>query len=213
MVKLGWETYSFGADVFGATAFLLTLVGSARCDFIKFTSVDGTFTDHFGVWRYGQWAYLTTGEQAWLYEGCFPYADSVVIDSKWKAARAFDAMVLIGGLLFFMMSAFSACLGKRTYTRPNGIVGVCLLLLSLFSGLTLLILDSNLCKNNVLLGELFQFLFNDQCELSTGANCFISATVFWFAAALCSLSASRSKSEENDEVEGGLTESLIQGEP
>jgi len=70
-----------------------------------------------------------------------------------------------------------------------------------------------LCKNNVLLGELFQFLFNDQCELSTGANCFISATVFWFAAALCSLSASRSKSEEDDEVEGGLTESLIQGEP
>ena len=206
-----WETYSFGADVFGATAFLLTLVGSARCDFIKFTSVDGTFTDHFGVWRYGQWAFLSNGQQAWLYEGCFPYADSVAIDSKWKAARAFDAMVLIGGLLFFMMSAFSACLGKRTYTRPNGIVGVCLLLLSLFSGLTLLILDSNLCKNNVLLGELFQFLFNDQCELSTGANCFISATVFWFAAALCSLSASRSKSEEEDEVEGGLTESLIQG--
>ena len=192
------------------TAFLLTLVGSMRCDFLKFTSVDGTFADHFGVWRYGQWAVLSTGQEAWIYEGCFPYSDSVVMDSKWKAARAFSALVLIGGVLFFM---YSVCIGyNQKAARPNAIVGVCYLLLSLFSGLTLLILDSNLCKNNVILGELLkQFLFNDQCELSTGANCFISATVFWFAAALCSLSATRSKSEDDDEMGEGLDEPLIHG--
>lgn len=193
------------------TAFLLTLVGVMRCDFLKFTSVDGTFTDHFGVWQFGQWAYLTNGQEAWVYEGCFVYPDSVVIDSKWMAARVFSAIVLFGGTLFFMYNAYSACVG---YTDKMGTshacLGVCQLLLSLFSGLTLLVLDSNLCKNNVLLGELLRkFLFNDQCELSTGANCFISATVFWFAAALCSLSASRSKKEETGEAGEGLDEPLI----
>lgn len=210
MVKLGWETFSFGADVFGATAFLLTLIGSMRCDFLKFTAINQSFTDHFGVWRYAQWIRATNGEQVWWYAGCFGYSDNVVIDSKWKAARAFHVIVGIGGLLFFFLSAFSACIGfNEKVGRPHVFVGVCLLLLSLFSGLTLLILDSNLCKSNVLLGQLMNdILFNDQCELSTGANCFISATVFWFAAALCSLKASRSKSEVVEKEEG-LDEPLI----
>ncbi|KAL7494422.1 hypothetical protein ACHAWT_003202 [Skeletonema menzelii] len=210
MVKLGWETFRFGADVFGTTAFLLTLIGGWRCDFLKFTSVDNSMADHFGLWGYGQWVRATSGETVWWYEGCIRYADSVVIDSKWKAARAFHVIVGIGGLLFFFLSAFSACIGfNEKVGRPHVFVGVCLLLLSLFSGLTLLILDSNLCKSNVLLGQLMNdILFNDQCELSTGANCFISATVFWFAAALCSLKASRSKSEVVEKEEG-LDEPLI----
>lgn len=193
------------------TAFLLTLVGSMRCDFLKFTSVDGTFTDHFGVWRYSQWAFFSNGQEAWIYEGCFPYSDSVVIDSKWMAARVFSAIVLFGGMLVFFLGAYSACVGyNQQVGPPNTITGVCYLLLSLFSGLTLLILDSNLCKNNVLLGELFnKILFNDQCELSTGANCFISATVFWFLAGLCSLSSSRSQKEEAGEAGEGLDEPLI----
>ena len=96
--------------------------------------------------------------------------------------------------------------------RPHTIVGVCLLLLCLSSGLILLVLDSVLCKDNILLAEFGKGDFNDQCELSTGANCVISATVFWFAAALCSLMASRSKSDDDlDElVENGTTEPLIQ---
>ena len=176
---------------------------------MKFTSIGGLITDDFGLWTYGQYAFLTTGQQSWIYQGCFPYAQSVEIDSNWRAARAFNAIVLFGGFAFFLMSVFLACIGNRIEERPQVIVGVCLLLLSLFSGLTLLVLDSNLCKENVLLGELGQFVFNDRCELSTGANCVISATVFWFLAALCSLSASRSKSEEENQELDELIENLI----
>mmetsp|Transcript_4669 Transcript_4669/g.6826 ORF Transcript_4669/g.6826 Transcript_4669/m.6826 type:complete len:215 (-) Transcript_4669:217-861(-) len=213
MVNLSWQTLSFGADFFGMIAFLLTLVGSFRCDFLKFTSVDGSFTDHFGVWSFAQWAFISNGQEVYVYEGCFHYSDSVVIDSKWMAARVFSAIVLFGGTLFFMLNAYSACVGyDKRVEHSQACFGVCQLLLSLFAGLTLLILDSNLCKNNVLLGELLnKILFNDQCELSTGANCFISATVFWFMAALCSLSASRSKKEEADEAGEGLDEPLIHG--
>lgn len=205
-----WEVFSFGADVFGATAFLLNLIGSFRCDFLKFTAINDSFTDHFGIWRYAQWVAATDGTQIFWFAGCFGYSDSVDIDSNWKAARAFSALVLIGGFLFFMLSAYSSCIGfNEKVGRPHLAVGVSLLLLSLFSGLTLLVLDSNLCKSNVLLRQLFSdIIFPDQCELSTGANCFISATVFWFAAALCSLTASRSKSEEVEKVEG-LDEPLI----
>ena len=134
------------------------------------------------------------------------------MDSKWKAARAFDAIVLIGGLIYIILGAISSCCGPTKVERPDNIVGVCLLLLSLFSGLTLLVLDSSLCKDNVLLGEISRFTFNNQCELSTGANCIMSATVFWFVAALCSLMATRGKSED-DEVEGrGTMEPLIDDE-
>lgn len=137
----------------------------------------------------------------------------IAMDSKWKAARAFDVIVLIGGLIYVILGAVSACTPSGKVERPHAIVGVCLLLLCLFSGLTLLALDSTLCKDNILLGELGRIVFNDQCELSTGANCFISATVFWFVAALCTLLASRSKND--DEVEGGgtLEEPLIHEGP
>ncbi|KAL7427739.1 hypothetical protein ACHAXM_000980 [Skeletonema potamos] len=196
------------------TAFILNLIGTMRCQFLRFESVDGNLTRHFGLWWYGHYAFVTTGAQAWLYEGCFPYPDMVAMDSKWKAARAFDVIVLIGGLIYVFLGAVSACAPSGKVERPHSIVGVCLLFLCFFSGLTLLVLDSTLCKNNILLGELGRIVFNDQCELSTGANCFISATVFWFVAALCTLFASRSKNDENDEMGGGtLGEPLIHEGP
>ena len=62
-----WEVFSFGADVFGATAFLLNLIGSFRCDFLKFTAINDSFTDHFGIWRYAQWVAATDGTQVFWY--------------------------------------------------------------------------------------------------------------------------------------------------
>lgn len=110
------------------------------------------------------------------------------------------------------MGAFSDCVMPGKVERPHAIAAVCLLVLCLFSGLTLLVLDSSLCKDNILIGELSQVAFNDQCGLATGARCVISATVFWFVAAVCSLTATRGKSEYEDETVAGTTEPLIQEE-
>ena len=157
-------------------------------------------------------ALLSNGLQAWVYEGCFPYPDIIAMDGKWKAARAFQVIVLIGGVIYIVMGCIDSCAMPGKVERPHTLVAACLLFLSLCSGLVLLALDSALCKNNVLLQETSVFDFNDSCELAVGANCVISATVFWFAAALCSLMASRSKSDDDlDElVESGTTEPLIQ---
>jgi len=68
-----------------------------------------------------------------------------------------------------------------------------LLLTCLFSGLTLLVLDSNLCKNNDLLtlddGLDGMYEFIGPCTISGGAKKIISATVFWFMAGIGSLMA------------------------
>lgn len=78
-----------------------------------------------------------------------------------------------------------------------------LLLTCLFSGLTLLVLDSNLCKNNDLLtlddGLDGMYEFIGPCTISGGAKKIISATVFWFMAGIGSLMAYRSNKMEYDE--------------
>ncbi|KAL7525435.1 hypothetical protein ACHAWF_001359 [Thalassiosira exigua] len=84
------------------------------------------------------------------------------------------------------------------------------LLTSLCQGLTLLLLQSNVCKNNTLvqLGR-SGIAFEDTCSIATGANLCISALVFWAAAGACSLLAYKAEKEETaEEVEAGLGEPL-----
>ena len=82
------------------------------------------------------------------------------------------------------MGAISSCALPGKVERPHAIAAVCLLVLCLFSGLTLLVLDSSLCKDNALMNEMGLAL-NDQCGLATGARCVISATLCFGLWPLC----------------------------
>jgi len=70
--------------------------------------------------------------------------------------------------------------------KTTGRVAPFYLLTAICQGLTLLFLNSQMCKDNSLLSEGTSVVWPESCSLGTGANCIISATVFWFAAAASS---------------------------
>lgn len=154
------------------------------------------------------------GDKNIMQEGCWRYPDIVYFDSKWMAARAFNTLALIGGFLWLMVDFCTTC--ARGRIKPEPIWMGCLLLLTcLFSGLTLIALDSNICKNYELIPieNMEGYEFNDECEISTGANLVIAATVFWFVASLCSLAANKSKDDYDESARSESTEPLIREGP
>ena len=133
------------------------------------------------------------------------------IDAKWSAARAFHALTLIGGSLFLVIDFFQVCVNGRVKPQPIW-MSYLLLLTCLFSGLTLLVLDSDLCKQNQLLvveDDVDGYEFIQQCMLGIGAKAVISATVFWFVAGLGSVMAYRSRSEYDKSVRNSAEEALL----
>lgn len=85
--------------------------------------------------------------------------------------------------------------------------------------MSLLLLDSNACNNNVMVGGVVKAYpnldFGESCNMSSGAKSVISATVFWFAAGLAALRSLNLGEEEqrmdgNDEMDpSGITEPLL----
>jgi hypothetical protein len=84
------------------------------------------------------------------------------------------------------------------------------LLTAIFQGLTLLFLDSTVCKANPLLHDLGgTIVWPDTCTISTGAKCYISATVFWIAAAFFSFKEQRALEAESSGMDSDLLDNLI----
>ena len=71
-------------------------------------------------------------------------------------------------------------------TGIGGRVAPLYLLTAVFQGLTLLFLNSKACTNNPLV-QFGSLDWQETCSISAGAKCFISAMVFWFAAAVSSV--------------------------
>jgi hypothetical protein len=175
-------------------AFIITLFGASYCNFLTFSqSVEGVEDPvvlHYGVWWYRGWAAVSTTEGNYILEACFAYNDDVVIDSKWKSARAFSTMALIIGGAASIWSLCAGCLhpSKRMFQASGAVYMLC----CFFTGMTLLMLESNACKNNLnvkAFEEAFRILdvdFQDSCSMGAGAKTTIAATVLWFAAAIAS---------------------------
>lgn len=184
----------FVPGIFGATAWILGMLGCVWCKFLKFQQIDNTDAGtelHFGIWYYQWWEpYENINNDTVILEKCNNYPSEMDIDSKWKSARAFSTMALIiGGCVTFWVF-FIPCGLSSKHIKATGVL---LMLCCLFQGLALLLLNSNACKNNALVAELETQLlkspdegnvYKDECTLSKGANCTIAATVFWFLAAV-----------------------------
>lgn len=187
---------SFLPGVLAAAAFIVTLFGGVYCKFVSFSpdveGVDDSLTLNFGIWYYQGWAIVESPTQGTLLmQTCFRYPEGTVFDAKWKCAKAFSTMALIiGGVLAFW-SLLAGCFypSKAMYRAAAMIYMLC----SLFTGLSLLLLDSNACLNNSLmsglqnLSALADVAFPASCSMGVGAKCTIAATVMWFVAALAAL--------------------------
>lgn len=198
---------------FALTAFSLSFLGAVQCNAIKFISTSGfeePVTVQFGFTSHEDVSFFYSAEEDYRYvvKSCVDYSPEVDIDTKWKAATAFSILPLcLGGFSFLWMVA------EQCSLNPHWFDCVVYLLAFFFQGLSLLLLDSNACKNNSVIQAISDAPYHDgvtfpeRCSISTGMKCIISAIVFWFLAALTSVDTYMAKRKRED---APLTEPLIE---
>lgn len=209
------------------TAFILLFVGTS-CHYVEFPSnTDMMFTDpvsgeetqpaslRFGLWYYQSWNATLINPA--IYEGsCDLYPQTINVDNNWKAARGFSliALILAGSLL--LLDVFQGCLStKRNKSYRMGAIGYFICCIS--AGFTLLLLDSNVCKNNALVEELnrsFDRLqFQQTCSMGQGAKSTIASVVMFFVASvgIALLHPAPKEKDQNNRVgnDDGLDEPLF----
>lgn len=221
-------------------AFVLACVGANTCHFLQFAAsssssavvassdpvsgeIEPVVSLQFGYWYYQSYEVATSNDNnstTGIVEGsCDIYPPSMNVDNNWKAARGFNLVAIILGGSLLMLDIFQGCLStKQKRSFRTGAVGyfVCFLC----AGLSLLILDSNVCKDNILIEELNgkvpMLQFQETCSISTGAKTTIAATVMWFVASVGTAllhPAQRKNEERRDENDDGLDEPLFDDGP
>ena len=114
-----------------------------------------------------------------------------------------------------MLDCFQGCMStKRHVSFRTGAIGY--LLCCLFAGLSLIVLDSNLCKSNTIIDALANTVggtesLQETCSMSQGAKSTIASTVLFFVAAVGTglLHPAQKKKDEDDD---GLDEPLVNEE-
>lgn len=195
---------------FGIAAFILMWIGGIRCNFLKFTAVsevDDPVTMELGMWYYSFYSLAVTTSGTYIFESCNTYTEFTPIDATWKAARSFGIITFILAVIMLVAACISGCTSAQgDYSLTNRWEAPMYLLLTICQGLVLLLLASNACNSLVVktLGvpSLSNMEFEETCGLATGANLVISATVFWFCAAVTSFMANKAERSEMTGDEG-----------
>jgi len=191
--------------LFALTAFILMWIGGIRCNFLKFTSTSGAdepFTFEMGMWYYSYYSLLFSTSGTYLFESCNPYSSLTPIDATWKTAYAFGIITFILAVVMLVLMCVTGCSYISDYDKPqtSRFEGPAYLLITICQGLVLLLLSSNACNSMVIktLGvpALDNVEFEETCGLATGAKLVISATVFWFSAAVSSFMAHKAEKQE-----------------
>jgi hypothetical protein len=117
--------------------------------------------------------------------------------------------VFIFSCIILAALLYASCLPARAGIKFGRFMPPLYLLIAICQGLTLLFLDSTACKANTLLDGLGSFIWPDTCAISTGAKCFISATVFWAVAAVCSFYEQKALEAELAETDSDLQTGLL----
>jgi len=168
----------------GSAAMILTVLGNARCQTISFkrietVDIDDTAERKFGPFYTRDWVarQTPTGTTFYRYE-CVNYPEGTHRDSKWKAVVAFAAItVIVGGITLFytFMAPFLSFRSVHLWKLTGFLYIFC----SITQGLTLLILESDLCKNNYFLSAA---QYESECHGDWGFVLNIVSVVFWFLA-------------------------------
>ena len=143
-----------------------------------------------GVFSYETKSVLTYNGQAYLYNHCERYDTlknlgwDFTEDKKWKATKAFAIITpIIGGIALIL-----GCV-VRTPSAGKAI-GLAFILCCLFQGLSLLVLQSDVCKDNPAINFIKSLTpavgkdYPSECAWDTGFKLSISAVPMWFVAAL-----------------------------
>lgn len=104
-----------------------------------------------------------------------------------------------------VVACISGCACNKGYALTHIWEAPGYLLTAICQGLVLLLLSSNACNSDILggLGDstLSKVSFESTCSMASGAKLVISATVFWFSAAVASFLAHKAEMAEMSEAE------------
>mmetsp|Transcript_19801 Transcript_19801/g.35948 ORF Transcript_19801/g.35948 Transcript_19801/m.35948 type:complete len:223 (+) Transcript_19801:409-1077(+) len=191
-------------SLFVTVSVILSFLANISCSAVSFYSpLRNGIKMEFGVFmRKGIVLWEDWNGNPVMSKTCFNYdGDFMDPDAKWKTAKAFAIIAIVLGTL---LPCVGCCMPK--FEKP---IGACLLLVCLFQGLTLLILESNLCKNNAVI-DLFNAVIPDEaadkrfpteCSRDWGYNCNIACVIFWFISGMLMIALPASDKSESPETE------------
>ena len=176
--------------VMAFTAVVLSISSVAWCEFIEF-EIPGGATPGFGAWRYQSFYLVGTENDVYKVASCASMPDSWDMDTKWMSSRVFSVLAPLLGILASISLFKSAKLGAGLF-----------LLTTLFQGLTLLLLKSDLCDvaTNPFFESLPESTTNSisDCKVARSGTISCVATSFFFVAAV--LAALPREAEEAGEA-------------
>ncbi|KAL7508922.1 hypothetical protein ACHAXN_013028 [Cyclotella atomus] len=187
-------------------AFLLSING-LFCSFVQVilpTALESTgepLAIHFGYYSHQSWNVTTTSNGTEIQNTCenYPY-DLSPPDTTFKVGRTFNLLALILGASFLFLDVLTGCASANQKKSVRQASGVGYMLVTICSGLSLLIFQSTVCTNNAILNQIPAFQ-GATCSLYLGSKSIIAATVLWFVSA-CGIIAmhpwsSKAKVNEN----------------
>ena len=191
-------------------AFGLLFVGPP-CQFLKFTSLTpvtdpSTGESEYVSLKFGLYNFQgfqagdsnSTSAVSAYTDHCQLYPDTVHVDGTWKAARVFNGIAIILGGSILMIDVFSGCLSMKR--RESFMLGVVLYAICfLCTGLSFMVLNSELCDNNSVVEEINEaggIQFGDKCKISQGGKATIASCVLYFTCAIATFLIHPRKSEE-----------------
>jgi hypothetical protein len=143
----------------------------------------------YGIWFYRGWSSLVSSSgEVYVFEMCYKYPEGTIYDVHWKSTKAFNMIALIIGGIVAILTLAAGC--AHHSKKMFQIFGMLYMVCCLFTGLLLLLLNSNACKNNLNVAvfeqtfPLLNLTFPDTCTMGVGAKTTISTTVLWFVAAI-----------------------------
>lgn len=214
--------------VFATAGLFCSLLSSFMCKFVGIEETTSGKMVNIGIWLKQQIYIVQDAETLeWsAFKGCGSYPDGINFDAKWKSAAAFAIVAVVVGAACTFALYFAACM-----TISDGMwksFGFLLIVNTLFQGLTFLFLSSNACSDE---RELYQwgdgrFKLAAGCQLASGGNLGIAATILWAVAGLITLKTpnpsgdsmnfaeemAKADSEEGDKVADNEEDKVVAAE-
>ena len=183
--------------------------GNMYCETFSFRS-DRDFRLFVGLWSYRTQEKVEFNGNTYMRTVC-EYYDELDYDydkdSRWRTVMAFSIMApVLGGILLFC-SCLAPCFSVNPAQWKLG--GIFCLVVSIFQGVTLLSLQSDICLENPAVGFLESIpgsnqilgTFPDECSWAAGFRLSITAVVFWFLAGVVILATPPPTKPAPDEPE------------
>jgi hypothetical protein len=184
--------------IFAGFAAVLGMAGNIYCQTVSFPQKVGGATLYTGVFGYRTKDWAEINDNIWVFTTCQSY--SVIEDEfgfaydedkKMRTVQAFAITAPVVGGLMLIFACLAPCLTPGTV--PWKLLGLMFLLVCLFQGLTLMVIQSSVCLDNPVLQYLdeefpvIRATFPDECEWDAGFRLSLTAVVFWFVAGAATL--------------------------